>query len=340
MSGRRVFVLLAIMAALVWAPSSVSAASPNQLSQASVSPLSGAWSTPFVVTVRYRSPDGNPATAVSISAGGQVTAMTLVAGTATDGIWSGTATLPPGDWDITVQASVAKGSQPSLVAGTVSVAGATGPPPSSDGSIPSSVAGPAGASGGTSSSAAPKPAATPVPAVLATPAPARASTAAAPSQPATRPVPEAAAPAGPVRRGTAPARSSRPNPADSSEGAQRSASATPSSASTPSNRDVGDLSLFMLIGTLAVAGVALVGSVWIFLAGRREHQAAIDPGVSSAAAVDQRALRRARLRSTEDPILAAMGLPDEDAAPKATPPPGVKSPGSRSRRTPKRKPKR
>ena len=94
------------------------------------------------------------------------------------------------------------------------------------------------------------------------------------------------------------------------------------------------------MGTLAVAGVALVGSVWMFLAGRREHQAAIDPGVSSAATVDQRALRRARLRSTEDPILAAMGLPDDDVAPKAMPPPSVKSTGSRSRRTPKREPKR
>src|SRR6185503_19283742 len=132
------------------APSSVSAASPNQLSQASVSPLSGTTSTPFLVTVRYRSLDGNPATAVSISAGGQMTAMTLVAGTATDGIWSGTATLPPGEWDITVQASVGKGSQPSLVAGTVSVAGTMGPPPPGDGSMPSSVAGPAGAGGGTS----------------------------------------------------------------------------------------------------------------------------------------------------------------------------------------------
>jgi hypothetical protein len=336
MSGRRVLVLMAITAALVWAPSSVSAASPNQLSQASVSPLSGTTSTPFVVTVRYRSSDGNAATAVTISAAGQMTAMTLAAGTGTDGIWSGTATLPPGDWDITVQASVAKGSQPSLVAGTVSVTGASGPPSSPDGSIPSSAEGPAGEGGGTSSSAAPRPVATPVLASIATPAPARASTAAAPSQPETGPVHEAAAPAGLGRRDTAPARSSRPDPADSSEGAQRSATASPSGTGTPaSNRDVGDLSLFMLIGTLAVAGVALVGSAWIFLAGRRERQAAIDPGVSSAATVDQRALRRARLRSTEDPILAAMGLPDEDVAPKATPPPGVK-PGSRSRRTPKR----
>ena len=126
MSRRRVAVLLAIMAALAGAPSSVSAAPPNQLSQASVTPSPATRSTLFVVTVRYRSPAGNPASAVSVNAGGQVTAMTLVSGTATDGIWSGTATLPPGDWDITVEASVATGSQPSLLAGTVSVAGAYG----------------------------------------------------------------------------------------------------------------------------------------------------------------------------------------------------------------------
>ena len=65
MSRRRVSVLVAILAALVWAPSSVFAAAPNQLSQASVTPASGGTSTVFVVTVRYRSTAGNPATAVT-----------------------------------------------------------------------------------------------------------------------------------------------------------------------------------------------------------------------------------------------------------------------------------
>ena len=65
MSRRRVAALLAIMAALAGAPSSVSAALPNQLSQASVTPLSGDTSTVFVVTVRYRSAAGHPATAVT-----------------------------------------------------------------------------------------------------------------------------------------------------------------------------------------------------------------------------------------------------------------------------------
>ena len=109
MSRRRVSVLVAILAALVWAPSSVLAASPNRLSQATVTPTSGETSTVFVVTVRYRSTAGNPATAVTLTAGGQVSAMVLVSGTATDGKWMGTAVLPPGEWDITVAATVEQG---------------------------------------------------------------------------------------------------------------------------------------------------------------------------------------------------------------------------------------
>ncbi|HKO33255.1 MAG TPA: hypothetical protein VJY85_05870, partial [Candidatus Limnocylindria bacterium] len=158
MSRRRVAALLAIMAALAGAPSSVSAAQPNQLSQASVMPLSGDTSTLFVVMVRYRSTAGNPASVVSVSAGGEVIALTLVSGTTTDGIWSGTATLPPGDWDITFEASVARGSEPSLFGGTVSVAGATAPPTTTGGNTPSTAAGPGAEGDGASSTPAPQPA--------------------------------------------------------------------------------------------------------------------------------------------------------------------------------------
>jgi hypothetical protein len=337
MSRRRVSVLVAIMAALVWAPSSVLAAAPNRLSQASVTPTSGETSTVFVVTVRYRSAAGNPATAVRLTAGGQVSAMTLVSGTTTDGMWRGTAVLPPGDWDLTVAATVAQGAQPSLSAGTVTVAGASTQPPTVIGNDPSSTAPPSGGGGGQASSPAPQPVATPGPGTASTPAPAGNSPGAAPSQPPTRPV-GGAAPAGPGRRGGAPARSPRADPAGSSDGAQRSDAASPSSSGTPAQgRESGDLGLFMMIGTLAVGVVALLGSAWVFAAARRDRRAFADPGVMAAAIVDQRALRRARLRSADDPILAAMGLPDEDAAPGAAPTSGAKSAGSRGRRrTPKR----
>ncbi len=113
--------------------------------------------------------------------------MTLVSGTTTDGTWLGTTTLPPGNWDITVEASVATGSEPSLLAGTVSVAGATAPPSTKDGNAPSSATGPGEVGSGASSSPAPQPAATAAPTARVIPAPAMSSTAAAPSQPPTGP---------------------------------------------------------------------------------------------------------------------------------------------------------
>ncbi|HEX5578888.1 MAG TPA: hypothetical protein VFY43_04400, partial [Candidatus Limnocylindria bacterium] len=69
--------LVAIMAALAGAPSSVSAAAPNELSQATVLPATGDTATLFVVTARYRSPAGNPAIAVTATVGGQKVVLTL-----------------------------------------------------------------------------------------------------------------------------------------------------------------------------------------------------------------------------------------------------------------------
>jgi len=337
MSRRRVAALLAIMAALAGAPSSVSAAQPNQLSQASVTPLSGDTSTLFVAMVRYRSTAGNPASGVSVNAGGKVTALTLVSGTATDGVWSGTATLPPGDWEITFEASVATGSELSLLAGTVSVTGATAPPTTSGGDVPSSAIGPAGEGNGASSTPAPQPAATAVPTGRVTPAPAMSSTEAAPSQPPTGPARGVAAAAGPGRGAEAPARPPRANRAGGSA-TQLSASASPSGAeATVPGRDPGDLGILMLIGTLAFGAVALVGSMWLLVAAQRDRRAATEPGADPAAIVDQRARRRARLRSTDDPILAAMGLPDEDPTARAASTHAGSSPRKGGRR---RRPKR
>ena len=266
MSRRRVAVLLAILAALAGAPSSVSAALPNRLSQASVTPLSGDPSTVFVVTVRYRSAAGNPANAVSVNAGGQLTAMTLVSGTATDGTWSGTTNLPPGAWDITVEASVATGPQPSLLAGTVSVAGAAASPAANGGNAPSKSDGPDGEGGGPGPSPVPQPAATSAPTAMATLAPTMRRTAVAPSQPPTGPA-RGVAPAGPGRSGEAPARPPRANRTSSSVGAQVSASATPGDPGTTAPRqDSGDLGLAMLIGTLTVG---VVGAARVGVAARR-----------------------------------------------------------------------
>ena len=216
MSRRRVTVLLAIMAALAGAPSSASAAHPNQLSQGSVTPSAGDTSTLFVVTVRYRSPAGNPASAVSASAGGRVTAMTLVSGTTLDGTWSGTGTLPPGDWDITVEATVATGPKPTLLAGSVSVAGGTAPPPSVIGTNPSTTAPPGGAADGPATTPAPQAGINASAGYQGDPGACQEPADPAPSQPPTRPAHEVAAPAGAGRGDEAPARTPHAERAGSS----------------------------------------------------------------------------------------------------------------------------
>ena len=343
MSRRRVAVLVAIMAALVGAPSSVFGAAPNQLSQAGVSPASGDADTPFVVTVRYRSPAGNPALTVTAEIGGAVTPLTLASGTATDGVWSGTTAVPPGSWDVTLHAVVANGKQPSLSAGTIQVA-VSGEPSPSGGGLPS--VGPDTGSGGSAATPAPAPAPTPPASRAPSHAPARSSNDATPSQPPPGQASAGVAVVRPGRGGAAPVRTPRAEAAGSDDGSPQSPAASPTMDSGPGSVGGGDdLGLLMIMGTLAVGAVALVGSAWVVVAGRRERRAATvsadpastDPGVIAAAIVEQRARRRARLRSSDDPILAAMGLPDEDAtrgAAPATPRQPTRSGRSRRRKPP------
>jgi hypothetical protein len=345
MSRRRVAVLVAIMAALAGAPSSVFGAAPNELSHASVSPASGDTETLFLVTVRYRSPAGRPALTVTAEVGGTVTLLTLASGTATDGVWSGTTTLPPGSWNVTLYAAVAKGPQPSLTAGTIEVAVTGDPSPSGDG-IPSVGPDTGTGTGGGGATAAPAPAVTPPASHAPSQAPARSSNDATPSQPPTGQAQGGVALVRPGRGGAAPVRTPRPEPAGSDDGSPQSPAASPTMDGGPGPVGGGDdLGLLMIMGTLAVGVVALVGSAWVVVAGRRERRAATvttdaaqtDPGVLAATIVEQRARRRARLRSSDDPILAAMGLPDEDAtrgAPPAAPRPRTRTGRSRRRKPP------
>jgi hypothetical protein len=91
------------------------------------------------------------------------------------------------------------------------------------------------------------------------------------------------------------------------------------------------LDTVLLFGIVGVAAVALVGVGWIVITGRRNDQEladagiGTDPAVSAIPTVEQRAIRRARLNQSSDPILAALGLPDTD------PPPPAKLEGRRPR---------
>jgi hypothetical protein len=65
--------------------------------------------------------------------------------------------------------------------------------------------------------------------------------------------------------------------------------------------------------------VALLGAAWIIIATRRDRTEpsvvvapSDDPGLRAVPTVEQRAARRARLRPSDDPILAALGLNDEE----------------------------
>ena len=178
--------------------------------------------------------------------------------------------------------------------------------------------------------------ASPAPQPAATPAPAPGHPGAGQEQ-RRRPLPRsrppgrlrgAAAPAGPGTRRRAPARSPRADPADSSNGAQRSAPASPGAAGTPARAESratsgphDDRHPGSRRGGAARVGLDLRRGAARSPSGHRSWRHA-------AAIVDQRALRRARLRSADDPILAAMGLPDEDATAGAAPPRPGRHPGT------------
>ncbi|HYN62983.1 MAG TPA: hypothetical protein VES36_00145 [Candidatus Limnocylindrales bacterium] len=79
------------------------------------------------------------------------------------------------------------------------------------------------------------------------------------------------------------------------------------------------MSIVLLFGIAGVAAVAMLGAAWIILASRRdrpEPTVAVAPSVVPAvpviSTVEQRAMRRAHLQPSEDPILAALGINDEE----------------------------
>jgi uncharacterized iron-regulated membrane protein len=82
--------------------------------------------------------------------------------------------------------------------------------------------------------------------------------------------------------------------------------------------DLGGAALVLGLAGLAI--VAVGGSGLLVLAARRRRATTAPDGDSAAATsaaaavVERRALRRARMRLDEDPIVAAMGLPDGESA--------------------------
>jgi hypothetical protein len=312
---RRTVLLLAMLAALVMAPSSVFAASPNELRAADVSPVIGLSTHPFAFSIQYHSAADNPAQSVSVSVAGISMPLLLVSGTAIDGTWQATGPLPTGTWTVTFTAQVANGEQPSLTFGEVQVV-ADSPSASagSGGGAENPISDPG--SGG-SSSGQPAPQVTAVPSASTAPAPASHV-----PRPSTSPAPAASA-----RRAEA-VTHQRPRPGRSGAGEKSATPATaPGRSGAPPGRvgasDSSDPPLLwtiLFLGGSVVGGVALVGTAWVLLGSRREREAApaiipdaVEPDLAQRAisTLEQRAMRRARIRQIDDPILAGLGLDEE-----------------------------
>lgn len=328
MPGRRSVVLLAMLAALVWAPSSVSAAQPDQLSSGDALPVVGEGGLSYVLSVQYTSTTGNAAQTVSAVVAGQTISLILVSGSALDGTWVATTTLPEGTWVVTFNAATATGPQPPPTFSSVTVGAAGSSPAPAQSTDPSGTDDPSSGPG-SSGNPAPQPTVSPKPSHAA---------------PHRRPGRATSSPAPAVTPGRDTGTHDRPRP-------RRSSTADPSA--TPETEIAGgqgtpppepikqpesDGPWWVLVWVSAVVGaVALAGVGWLLLAGRRERLAAeagdgsdADLAVRAIPSVEQRALRRARLRQSDDPILAGLGL-DEDP-PRTKPRTATRAASPRPRR--------
>ena len=163
--------LIAIVASLAVSPAV--RAAPNALQDPGVTPGSGTPSTSFTFSVRFVGGGADvTATSVVATVAGSAVALGLVEGTANNGLYAGTSTLPAGSWPVTFGADASRGLDPQLAGRTVNVVGPTPPP-------------------------TPPPAPTPPPTAAPAPRPpvATPSLAPAPNQPPATPVPAGATPA-------------------------------------------------------------------------------------------------------------------------------------------------
>jgi hypothetical protein len=322
----RRLVLAVLTTALIWAPSSVSAAG-NELTVVSISSEAGPTATTVTLTVAYAGKF--PALGVAAHAGGSILPMVRVAGTATAGTWVAVVTLPEGTWPVTFTAVTERGNAPTATATLVVGEPASAPtaaPGGGGGPAPDQPTPPGG--GGTASHPATAPT-TPAPSAV----PTAAAAPAAPSAPvgSASATPTAAAdsgggastPAGGGSTGGGPAPSGEAGaPAEAAgDGVEpadapvRSYAAAPvADDSTPMDAAAGSLLAVMLA---CVAATALVGTGMI-IAGRRraddedeETAGDLHRGVPAPAlaALERRTLRRAHIRLTpedEDPIIAAL----------------------------------
>jgi hypothetical protein len=225
-------------AALVAAPAV--AAAGNTLDAASVSPGSGTTATNFTFSVHYSSRRGLAPRSVHASAGGRTVTLSLVSGTAADGIYRGVGRLPVGSWNVLFTATVSQGKGGILAGPTIKVAPVATP----------------------TLAPTPRPAAvtTPAPQVLPPVAPAAPAAPTAVVIPPAAPAPKAAAPVATPKQKAPAAVITKTSPAPAH-------SHPPSSVALPApTEDTQQLSNMMLGG---VGVIGLVAAFWFLIAGRR-----------------------------------------------------------------------
>lgn len=350
MTWRRASWCLAILAALLGAPSVALGAPPNRLAAPAVAPPSGTTETAFAFSVTYLSSAGNPAESVTATVAARTLEMRLAAGTTVSGTWTASATLPAGSWPVTFRAFPSKGPQPEIAGPTVTVS-AVAPPtpaPTLESKTDASPGASTGAETGAGASAAgdPLPAATSTPAAgPAAPGPGSGTTASTTSAaPAGSGTSGATPPSNPAAPGASPAGTSKA-PAPEASGAATDTGPLP-------GRVVGSSSelawRLMVGGLIAVAAVAAVGTAWLILGRRRrDEEPAFDdavpaavPDAATSALLDRRSRRRARIRETDDPVLASMGLTEAaGGSPRVVEPlqgPGEREAARARRRTARR----
>jgi hypothetical protein len=316
---RRAALPTAILAALLWTPSAVLAAPPNQLAEPHASPTHGTLLTPFHLSVRYISTGGNPALGVTAEVGPLDIPLHLASGTPLDGTWSVSSLLPVGSWPLHFRATVVQGPTPSLAGPSILVAGED-PASHAPSALP----------------AADEPQPTSTGAANADdPTPGPAESPAAKPDATSKPVagtdkPEPAPP--PARRGRGGSETAEPAPRRSDGGERQGRRrgdrpvGSPTIVALPGGGEApvdggteesgrGDL-LLVLAGIVGVATVGLLGTGWMLASREREDEAPAGASAGGAGPTpphSPRDGRRAASRqAAHDPVLAAMGLEDPD----------------------------
>ena len=308
----------ATVAAILFAPTAAWAKS-NQLSEPVVTPASGTTATTFAFRVSYT---GFAAQSVSVAVAGMNLRMSLVSGSATDGLFAVSSRLPAGRWPVSFSASAAKGPQASLAGPNVVVSSAAVSPPAppappSSTPQPARSAPPATAPQSSTSSTTPsvlKPSSAGSPAATPHSVPAAAASASAATN---------------ASAGVAGAGGKTAPPASGAVTSNRlRGSAAPAAAGILPSRDDTALWEILLVGLMTVGAVAMGGAAWLLVAHRRQRVAdGADGGgaqdgagvalemLGGDSALGRRSDRRIRLEAADDPILEAMGLNRHDARP-------------------------